>query len=133
MSNWLRPLTYIGLEVIPPGLMIITNHPWMGAATFVGVLAASLIHSSIRTGAVAAREREILSYARHANDIGEDPTPVVRALRQVDGRRDHPGTDADPDADAYAEEWVRPRGKRDGLIHYPPRRTDEPDYFSSRR
>lgn len=126
MSNWLRPLTYIGLEVIPPGLMIITGHPWMGAATFAAVLGASLVHSSIRTGAVAAREREILSYARHANDIGEDPTPVVRALRGGDGRRDpHRADDEEHD-------WVPPRDRGNGLIHYPPRRLDEVAHHAPR-
>lgn len=127
MSGWLRPLTYIGLEVIPPGLMIITGHPWMGAATFLGVLVASLVHSSIRTRALAAREREILSYARHANDIGEDPGPVVRALRSDHGGPEMPGSNAD------GHQWVPPRAKDDGLIHYPPRRLDETFSHSSRR
>jgi hypothetical protein len=114
MSDWLRPLAYVGLEVIPPGLMIVTDHPWLGLATFVGVLTASLVHSRVRTGSDAARERELLSYARHVTDIGEDPTSVVRALR--------PGQSAasfriTPDGEE------RPlRDRDDQLIHFPPRR-----------
>lgn len=111
MSGWLRPLAYVGLEVIPPGLMIVTGHPWIGAATFLGVLTASLVHSRIRTGAEAARERELLSYARHATDIGEDPTPVVQAMRYIGGVR------------ISAGDQERPlRTRDDQLIHFPPRR-----------
>jgi hypothetical protein len=91
--------------------MIVTDHPWMGAGTFVGVLTASLVHSRIRTGADAARERRLLSSARHVTDIGEDPTSLVQTMRSTVGVR------------IIGDGGERPlRSRDDQLIHFPPRR-----------
>lgn len=112
MTSLPRPLM-VGLGVIPPALMILTKHPWMGLTTFTAMLGAVLLHTRIESEAARARDREILSYARHATDLGEDPVRVVEALAQ--GRL-RPVPDQDRDDED------RPRPSRDGLIHYPPRR-----------
>jgi hypothetical protein len=91
-----RPLI-VGLGVVPPALMILTEHPWIAAATFTGVFATLLLRPRDRAPAQPVDAREPAAGG-----------PV--------GTRDLVLSGPAP---AYEEEPARPR---DGLIHYPPRR-----------
>jgi hypothetical protein len=99
-----RPLI-VGLGIVPPALMILTKHPWAGAATFTAVFATLLLRPRDRAERPTAAERsraERLSAAERSRArelVLSGPAP---AYDQVDDDL--------------------PRPPHDGLIHYPPRR-----------
>jgi hypothetical protein len=79
--------TKIGLEwlvapaVIPATAMILTEHPWMAAATLGAGFAAAVLIVRIGARSEGDRERELLTYASTAANLGADPAPVIKALR----------------------------------------------------
>ena len=91
-----RPLI-VGLGVVPPALMILTEHPWMAAATFAAVFTGVLLRPRSGAARPAATRPAIPPAA---------PREVVGAL-------------APTSAGAVDDDLPRPH---DGLIHYPPRR-----------
>lgn len=71
----------IGLEVVPPTLLIALGHPWVGAGLMGGALMASAFQSWLVVRSAQERHRAILSYAQDATSMGTDPAPVIAALR----------------------------------------------------
>jgi hypothetical protein len=74
-SSWLR------LEILPPTLMVVMGHPWLGAATLGAVLAATGLQAWLVARTAQERHRAILSYAQDATSMGNDPTTVIAALQ----------------------------------------------------
>lgn len=102
MSDWFRPLAYTAGMVVPAGLMIVSGHPWVGAGTFVAVLAATFADSRRRLGVAAARQRQLLPSAR--------PTPI-RERVAADGSR------------ITVDGEERPLRRHDAqVVHFPPRK-----------
>lgn len=102
MSGWIRSLAYTGFMVVPASLMIVSAHPWLGAGTFVAVLAATLADSRRRIGAAAAPQRRLLPSAR--------PGPARERIAAGATRFTADGEE-------------RPlRDHDEQLIHFPPRR-----------
>jgi hypothetical protein len=71
-----------GFEVLPPTLLVILNHPWLGAATLGGVLATSAVHSWMIVRSDRDRHRAMLSYAQDTTNMGGDPSSVIAALQR---------------------------------------------------
>lgn len=113
MSDWSRPLAYAGLQVLPASLLIVSDHPWVGAGAFVVVLAATLTHSRRRLGAAAAHARRQLPSAR--------PAPLRETVPAGSGGGTVPVTHGGGRSTADGEE--RPlRAHDEQVIHFPPRR-----------
>jgi hypothetical protein len=104
MTDWLRPLAYVGLWVVPAGLMIVVGHPWLGVAAFVAVLPVTLAHSRSRARARVARDRL-------STGVVIDLAARIPALSAPGGVRI--GTGGEPQS---------LRARDDQLIHFPPRR-----------
>lgn len=80
-----------GLEVLPPTLMIVLGHPWLGAATLGGVLVASMVQSWILVRSEQEQQKAILTYAQSTTSMGGDPRGVIAALRgQSSSTHDEP-------------------------------------------
>src|SRR5215204_7012808 len=103
ITERLRPHIAVGLEkvpstlMVPPTLMIAMGHPWLGAATLGGVLAASAIQSWIVVRSAQERQRAVLSYAQDATNLGTDPAPVIAALRRHAAAEDDEAPSRPPD------------------------------------
>jgi hypothetical protein len=67
---------------VPSTLMIVTHHPWLGAATVAAAVAAWMACEVMAVRAQQARDVALLDYAQTATNLGGDPTPVISALRQ---------------------------------------------------
>jgi len=91
------PRLTAGLEIVPPTLMIVTGHPWLGAATLASVLAVSALQSWIMVRSEEERHRATLSFAREATSMGNDPAPVIAAMRSGPAGEggESPGADAE--------------------------------------
>lgn len=90
----------VGLEIVPPTLIIAMGHPWLGAATLGGVLAVSALQSWIVVRSDQERHRAILSYAQDATSMGNDPAPVIAALRA--GSADDGGESQRPENEGWS-------------------------------
>ncbi|HEV7656653.1 MAG TPA: hypothetical protein VGP36_18215 [Mycobacteriales bacterium] len=66
---------------VPSTLMIVTHHPWLGAATLAGAVTAWMACEVMAVRARQARDAALLDYARTATNLGDDPAPVISALR----------------------------------------------------
>ena len=78
-----------GFELIPPTVLVLTGNPLVGAAALGGVLAIWVVHARMIVRARHAREAQLLDYAQVTTNLGGDPAPVLRELRQrVPERRD---------------------------------------------
>lgn len=80
-----RETCFRGLMVtaaVPSTLMIVTHHAALGAATVVGTVAAWLICEVMVAREQQRRDTALLQYAQTATNLGDDPTPVISALRQ---------------------------------------------------
>jgi len=96
-----------GFELVPPTILVLTGHPLMGAATLAGVLAIWVVHARMIVGAQRARETQLLDYAQLTTNLGGDPGPVLRELRQRAPHR--PEDDRDLFHPAEEEDWVHLR------------------------
>lgn len=94
-SRSLRSLPLSGLEIVPPTLLVAMQQYWLGAGTLGAVLAAWVIHSQVVARAERESEQALLSYAHTAMSMGENPAPVITAMRAAAG--DDP---EEPSADA---------------------------------
>ncbi|MGH4014528.1 MAG: hypothetical protein ACRDSL_11515 [Pseudonocardiaceae bacterium] len=110
----------VGFEIVPPTLMVALGHPWLGAATLGGVLAASTLRWWMLVRSERDRQRAILSYAQNSATMGGDPATVIAAL--------HAGPSGVEDDDEPLD--MRPRGYdpresggRDPAQTWPPRRS----------
>jgi hypothetical protein len=86
----------VGLEIVPPTLLVAMDHPWMGTATLAAVLASSITHSRMRLRSAQERHQAILSYAQAAASMGSDPATVINALRGTRYDLDDPDDDESP-------------------------------------
>ena len=116
VRKWVGPEgALVGIAVIPTTVMVLTGHTWIGAGTIGAVLAVWLAQVRIRTRAAVDSEKEMLSYAHIATNLGTDPTPVIKAMRHhgsaaVD-KEDHDDLD---DHDEYGTGYIVhvPAGRR---------------------
>jgi len=97
-----------GLEMVPPTLMIAMGHPWLGAATLGGVLAASALQSWIVVRSAQERHRAVLSYAQDATSMGNDPAPVIAALRGNAAGDDDESPGVDDEGRSGHQPWLGP-------------------------
>lgn len=78
-SQWAR--ITVGLEIVPPTLLVALDEPWLGAATLGAVLAASTLQSWLYVRSERDQQRALLSYAQDTATMGGDPAPVIAALK----------------------------------------------------
>lgn len=64
-----------GLELVPPTVLILTDHPVAGAATLAVVMVAWFVRARM-----IVRDQRDLPYVSHLGD--DDPAPVIRELRR---------------------------------------------------
>ena len=87
-ARWPRPGVSVGLEIVPPTLMIAVGHPLLGCAALGCILALSTLQSVILVRSAQARHRAILTYAQDTTNMGGDPSAVIAALREHGGDYD---------------------------------------------
>jgi hypothetical protein len=73
---------------VPSTLMIVTHHATLGAATVAATVAAWMVCEVMVVRAQQRRHTALLEYAQTATNLGDDPTPVISALRQRVGDED---------------------------------------------
>ncbi|HEU0086623.1 MAG TPA: hypothetical protein VFQ77_03060 [Pseudonocardiaceae bacterium] len=69
-----------GLEIVPPSLLIVMKHPWLGAGTLGVVLAVAALDSWLVARSARESQQAILTYAQVVASMGGDPSNVVAAL-----------------------------------------------------
>jgi hypothetical protein len=109
--SWItdRPWPRIGMEVVPPTLLIALGHPWVGAGLMGGALVVSAFQSWLVVRSAQERQRAILSYAQDATSMGTNPAPVIAALRgTVHGEDESPAGPLEHDGPAGVPLWRHP-------------------------
>jgi hypothetical protein len=102
LSRFRAPTISAGLEIVPPTLMVIMGHPWMGAATLAAVLASSVLQSRMLVRSAQERHRATLAYAQSAISMGSDPASVITALQGTST------SDADDEGPTAGQSPARP-------------------------
>lgn len=105
----------VGLDVLPPTLLVAMGHPWLGVAALGALLGSSTLLSVLHLRSAQEQHRAILSFAQDATTMGGDPSPVIAALRGGLDSRGEPAAAAQESSGATAE--PRPLG---GELPFPP-------------
>jgi hypothetical protein len=98
----------LGPALVLPVLLALLHQYWLSVGTFAAILSVSAIHSRmiVRTQrdqeeTIRAREQAILTYAHTVTAFGQDPAPLIAAMKSLshatqDGayivREDAPGS-----------------------------------------
>ncbi|HEY2724270.1 MAG TPA: hypothetical protein VGI84_06255 [Pseudonocardiaceae bacterium] len=74
------PWIITGLGMLPPTVLIVLHHAWLGAATLCAVLFCAVLQIRLEVRAAQQRHQATLTYAQDATNMGGDPTTVIAAL-----------------------------------------------------
>jgi hypothetical protein len=69
-----------GVEIVPPSLLVLLDHPWIGAASLVVALGFTTLHSRMLLRAEEKQKEALLTYAHTTTTVGGDPHRVIAAL-----------------------------------------------------
>jgi hypothetical protein len=69
-----------GLEIVPPSLLVLLDHPWLGAASLVVALTFTTLHSRMVLRAEKDRDQTFTAYAHTTASLGVDPHRLFVAL-----------------------------------------------------
>jgi hypothetical protein len=91
-------LPVLGPAIVVPVLLALLRQYWFSAGTFAVILAVWITYSRMvlrnerdQDEAISGREQAILTYAHTVTAFGQDPAPVIAAMRAAA----HPATGED--------------------------------------
>lgn len=92
-----------GLEIVPPSLLILFDHAWLGAGSLVVALTFTVLHSRMLLRAERDRDQTFTAFAHTTATLSGDPHRVIAALSD--------DTADDPPVELPSPRVYRPRGR----------------------